>query len=103
MLMTVNISYALPHASTNATPPHTHLFFASEGGIFPAGVPQLIPSTSSRTMGSDIRSTLRRTVRMAASFIKLARDAADQPCGGGQGRGQIDTQGERGMKESSTA
>ena len=56
-----------------------HLFLASDGGIFPAGVPQLMPSTSSRTMGSEILSTLRRTVRMADSFIRLAREAADQP------------------------
>jgi hypothetical protein len=43
-------------------------------------VPQLMPSTSSNMRGSVMRGMERRTVRMAASFIRLARDAADQPC-----------------------
>jgi hypothetical protein len=80
-----------PHTHHTCTPSATqsHRFFASVFGILGARVPQLMPSTSSNMRGSVMRGMERRTVKMAASFIRLARDAADQPCNEVKQEGRI--------------
>lgn len=79
-------------AITQVTKPHVcdlwdhcpvkaaYLFFASPRGSLGAVPPKEFPSTMSRTMGSVMTSVFLRTVMMAASFIRFAKEAAVQPC-----------------------
>mmetsp|Transcript_17472 Transcript_17472/g.48558 ORF Transcript_17472/g.48558 Transcript_17472/m.48558 type:complete len:297 (+) Transcript_17472:1564-2454(+) len=76
--------FSMPGVSANATAfaavTSASLSLASPLGILGVRIPQSIPSTSSNAIPKLILSTLRRTVRMAASFMRLAKEAADHPC-----------------------
>mmetsp|Transcript_21619 Transcript_21619/g.38625 ORF Transcript_21619/g.38625 Transcript_21619/m.38625 type:complete len:210 (-) Transcript_21619:2040-2669(-) len=52
--------------------------FSLDLGIFGASVPCFKNSTSSSTSPASMHGSCRRTIKMAASFIKLANAAADQ-------------------------